>query len=198
MHAGVDDLGRQGRPSAQHPDAIPFHRRLRDATRDDHEAVDHAFGSLGLDSRAHYARFLRAHARILPAVEQSIDPAGLLPGWRGRTADLAADLAALDIAMPESLPFPGATAEAARWGAIYVIEGSRLGGAMLSRGVPADLPKAYLSATHGPGGWRRIQAMIDTAADDADALWHADAIAAARATFTAYRTAATIEDSARG
>ncbi|MBY8822390.1 biliverdin-producing heme oxygenase [Sphingomonas colocasiae] len=177
---------------------MPFHRRLREATRDEHDAVDRAFGSLGLESRTHYARFLRAHARILPAVERAADPATLLPGWRGRTADLAADLAALDIATPESLPFSGLPGAAARWGAIYVIEGSRLGGAMLARGVPVDLPKAYLSAVHGPGGWRRIQAMIDAAADGAGALWHADAIDAARATFSAYRLAATIEDSAHG
>lgn len=193
MYSGVEDLGQDGCPSAHRSVSIPLHLALREETRIDHEAVDRAFGLLGLDDRARYGRFLRAHARILPAAEAAVDPAALLPGWQGRTAALGEDLAALGIAMPDTLPFPLCADDAVRWGAIYVIEGSRLGGAMLARSVPAGLPAAYLSARHGPGGWRNIQAALDGAADGEDAAWRARAIAAARATFAAYRAAADTE-----
>jgi len=193
MYSGADDPGRDGRRSAADPALQPFHLELRAETRADHEGVDRAFGSLGLGDRASYARFLSAHARILPAAETATDPSALLPGWQGRAAALAGDLADLGIAMPDPLPFPPMTDDAARWGAIYVIEGSRLGGAMLARSVPSELPSAYLSARHGPGGWRLIQTAIDDAAANADASWRSRAIAAARATFAAYRQAAAIE-----
>lgn len=165
---------------------------LREETRREHEAVDAAFGAFRLGERDGYARFLKAHARILPHAERVIDPAGLLPGWQGRSGALARDLAMLGVtAAPRPVELVLPQGAAARWGALYVLEGSRLGGVVLSRAVPADLPAAYLGARHGPGGWRRILEALDHADEGAD--WRRDAAAGAKATFRAYLAAAETE-----
>lgn len=174
----------------------PLHLLLREATRADHDAVDAAFGAFGVTERDRYAQFLTAHARILPAVERATDPGALMAGWEGRTEALVADLAALGLAMPPPAPIQLPPGDAARWGAIYVVEGSRLGGLMMSRQVPVGLPSAYLSARHGPGGWRALLDAIDAAEPRAagksepDEPWRVGAVAGARATFTAYLEAA--------
>jgi heme oxygenase len=188
MYSGVQNTGRDDGPADPVPEGVPFHQQLRDATRADHDAVDAAYAGMGIGDALGYARFLTAHARILPAMEQAADPATLLPGWTTRAPLLRDDLAELGLDMPEPLPVHVLADRAARWGAIYVMEGSRLGGAMLARGVPAGLPSRYLSAVHGPGGWRDIRQAIDTAMGDTD--WQTRAIAAARATFAAWHKAA--------
>lgn len=165
------------------------HLRLRAATAGDHARVDEAFARYDLAEPASYAAFLTAHARVLPSVERAVDPGALLHAWKGRTGALSADLAALGHALPEPTPFAVA-GEAARWGALYVIEGSRLGGALLARRVGAGLPHAYLSATHGPGAWRALLAALDAAAEAGGEGWIEDATDAARATFDAYASAA--------
>jgi heme oxygenase len=78
---------------------------LRDATKDLHEDVDGLGSSFSLSDAAGYRRFLRAHARALPGLEQAIETAGiaaLVPDWpqRSRRAALAADLASLGEALP--------------------------------------------------------------------------------------------------
>lgn len=83
--------------------------------------------------------------------------------------------------------FDLAPSEAAGWGAMYVVEGSRLGGIMLSRSVPDDMPSAYLGAKHLSGEWRALLAAIDR--QPADEAWIADAIAGAKAAFALYRRA---------
>lgn len=176
--------------------AITCHLHLRLATRADHDAVDAAFGAFGFDTAETYRRFLTAHARILPAAERLTDPASLVPAWRPRADLLAADLAALGSAMPEPVALAPPAGIAERWGAIYVIEGSRLGGAMLARSVPAGLPTAYLSAAHPPGGWKRFLAALDAA--DTSATWRAAATRGARAMFASYRNAAATEAAANG
>jgi heme oxygenase (biliverdin-IX-beta and delta-forming) len=169
----------------------PVAQLLRGETRGDHEAVDGAFGDFAIDDPAGYARFLSAHARILPLAERLIDPAALLADWEGRTAALLGDLAALGIPRPAEMAFALPAGDAARWGALYVMEGSRLGGAVLSRMVPAGLPAAYLGARHLAGGWRRVLAAID-AADEGPA-WRDAALGGAKALFGAYLAAAAAE-----
>lgn len=157
--------------------------RLRAATGPDHDAVDAAFGRFDLTDRGDYAAFLTAHARALPAVEAALERFDALPMPPHRREALAADLAALGIAMPEPLPFALADADAA-WGALYVTEGSRLGGIMLAGRVGAGLPSAYLSARHEKGAWRALLAAIDAAVTTPDAIDRA--VAGARATFALY------------
>lgn len=102
---------------------------------------------------------------------------------------LAADLAALAVAMPEAMPLPPAD-EAAAWGTLYVVEGSRLGGALLARAVPAQWPAAYLGAVHPTGGWRAICTAIDAAAANRPPGWRERMVASALETFDLYARAA--------
>ncbi|MCI9882950.1 biliverdin-producing heme oxygenase, partial [Methylobacterium goesingense] len=117
---------------------------LRSATGGDHDRVDAAYGDFDLAAPDSYRAFLHAHARARPAAEDALAAVPGLPHFRPRTPLLAADLGALDEAMPPPLPFALPAGDAAAWGALYVVEGSRLGGIMLARTVPDGLPTAYL------------------------------------------------------
>ncbi len=160
---------------------------LRAATGDAHAAVDAAYGRFDLTDRAGYAGFLIAHARILPPIERALASYPALPAFAARSDALADDLTRIGAAWPDPLPVSIAD-DAAAWGIFYVVEGSRLGGVMLARSVPADLPVAYLSSAHTRGGWRGIRAAIDSAAQG-DA-WTDRAVAAARECFAWYGRAA--------
>lgn len=170
---------------------MSFIQMLRAATAADHDLVDARFGSFVLDDAADYRCFLVAHARALPAVETALATGSELPEWRRRTDVLADDLAAMGEAMPAPLAFT--LDGAARWGALYVMEGSRLGGQLLARGVPSGLPAAYLAAQHGSGEWRALLNAIEAQAGAADAAWRDAAVAGARATFALYARAVEAE-----
>lgn len=157
---------------------------LREATMDDHRRVDDLFAGFSLSSSDDYAAFLKAHAMALGALE----PAAKVTSPRFPL--LASDLAELKENAPPSLPQPAVASEAFRWGLLYALEGSRLGGAMLARQVRADLPSAYLSAAHGKGEWKALQIDMDKAAAQGGAEWVDDAIAGARAAFTIFGQAA--------
>ena len=159
------------------------------ATRDAHDAVDAAFGGFDLAGPADYRAFLTAHARALPAAEARMRSLAFARTLSPRTPLLAADLATLGEAMPAALPLAEGD-DAAAWGTLYVVEGSRLGGAMLARGVPADWPASYLRAVHPPGQWRAIRAATDAAAANRDGEWHERLVAAALETFALYAAAA--------
>lgn len=171
------------------------HAALRSRTRDDHDRVDAAFAGYDLRDRNGYAGFLTAHARALPALEAALAPGALLPDWTGRTDALLADLKALDMPVPAALPVEGAYDGAARWGALYVLEGSRLGGVFLARQVGDGLPKAYLSAAHAQGGWQRILATIEDAAQGE--AWLDAAIRGAKQAFAVFAAAALVDQRAR-
>ena len=162
--------------------------QLRSATRRDHEAVDGAFGRFAIDTPGGYRNFLTAHARILPLAERLIDPASLIGNWQGRTGLLLADLAAMDGAIPPELDFPLPQDEAGRWGALYVLEGSRLGGVVIARNLPAGFPASFLHARHRDGAWRGILNAIDSA--DRGPQWREAAVLGAKLLFRAYRKAA--------
>lgn len=144
---------------------------LRQETRSRHDAADALGSDHDLGTLAGYRGFLRAHARALPALEAACDAAGLaarLPDWprRRRAAALAADLAALGMAAPDSPPLAFAGVEEAL-GAAYVLEGSRLGNAMLLRQAAA-LPEArgataYLAHDPGTGGWPAFLPLLEQA-----------------------------------
>ncbi len=167
-----------------------FHARLRAATRDGHDAVDALFGRYDLSDRGDYACFLTAHASALIPVEDWAGCGRLIQDWKGRKEALYADLAALGLSLPSFEPLDWPRGEAARWGAAYVLEGSRLGGAMLSRVVPEGLPRAYLSSVHAPGAWRGFLAALDEHAQSGGPDWEADAIASAQRVFALYMSTA--------
>lgn len=163
---------------------------LRVATRDLHDLVDAAYARFDLTDRDDYGAFLSAHARVLPGVEAALDGAPVYPAFEPRSALLGLDLAALNISMP---PLPALTKvqdDAARWGMLYVLEGSRLGGAMLARRIADGLPAAYLGAVHDRGGWRAFQRALDAAGAAQDQAWTDRAVEAARQLFNAFALAA--------
>lgn len=163
---------------------------LRNATAQDHQAVDNAFARFDLSVRDGYVAFLRAQARALLAVEAVL---WQLPGWRPRGGLIAHDLAELGEATPPALRLAPPATAAEAWGMLYVIEGSRLGGAVLTRQVAADLPTHYLDAVHGNGEWRAFRDRLEAAeAEDGRGgdHWRDEALAGARATFALFREAA--------
>ncbi|WBO20932.1 biliverdin-producing heme oxygenase [Sphingomonas abietis] len=145
---------------------------LRHGTAADHERLDALFGAFRLDDAEEYRAFLTAHAMALAAIETALDEAGfdtVLPDWpeRRRGHAIAADLAMLGATAPAPLPVPALAlalaTPAASWGAAYVVEGSRLGGAVLARAVPDTLPKSYLGTPQSAGAWRNFLQSLDKA-----------------------------------
>lgn len=160
---------------------------LRNATASDHDIVDGEFGRFDLTLTSSYTKFLVAHARVLGTIEGAV--AGLWSPWRARFPLLKTDLAELGIAVTEGSPL-ATKSLAGRWGALYVLEGSRLGGGILAGRVGAAMPKRYLSATHEAGSWRRFsQALDDVDGSDSD-VWRADAIVGAKLAFACFARSA--------
>lgn len=157
---------------------------LREATMDDHRRVDDLFGDFSLATKSDYVRFLKAHAMALGAIEEAARPAS------PRLALLVDDLAALGEGLPPALSSAEDREGGYRWGLLYALEGSRLGGAMLARQVGDGLPKSYLSAAHGKGEWKAFQQEMDAAATVGDEGWLDEAIAGARAAFDRFAQAA--------
>ena len=165
-----------------------FVQRLRSESGPAHDRVDAAYGAFRLDQRDDYAAFLAAHARALPAVEAALAAHPDLPPWRERTSLLAADLTDLGRTMPPPLPFV-LDDDGAAWGALYVTEGSRLGGTLLARSVAAGWPGRYLGARHLSGEWRTLLAAIESKAMEAVPAWRDAAMAGAMACFALYERA---------
>jgi len=167
---------------------------LRAGTAEYHDVVDGLFGRFDMADRNQYAAFLAGHARVLPAAEQALERGGiarLVPDWaeRRRSVMLRADMRALDLAMPPLIDIATFSSEDELWGAAYVLEGSKLGGAMLSKRVPAHFPSTYLSYQGPKGAMKAFMDQLETAAN----VDRERAIAAARSVFAAFRAAAELE-----
>lgn len=144
-------------------------QRLRAATGPLHEQVDSAFSAYQLESRDGYRAFLRAHALVLGPLEIELEAAGIatmLDDWaqRARRHELQADLADLGdcVAWPE--PIAASHSPGWCWGAVYVIEGSRLGGRVLARRVAEANPTAplrYLGAGQSTPSWPAFIDQLD-------------------------------------
>lgn len=149
---------------------------LREATGPSHEALDAAFGSLALDTRAGLTRFLAAHAAGLAPVFPAFRD--YLEGTLGIAcpdypAMLRADLEALDAdpgACPQTLaPLsapvlpegPGADA-----GIAYVVCGSRLGLAVIRQrgywGEAQGFRSAYMTDGRGHEAWKALVPVLRT------------------------------------
>ncbi len=167
------------------------HRALREGTRAEHERLDGLFEAFDLADAGAYARFLNAHAEALLPVEAALDGVAdrVIADWaeRKRSAEVLADLAAL------GAPTPAAPAAAtietipAIAGALYVIEGSRLGGRMLVKQVGAGLPTAYLGGEQPRGRWPALLDAIDAVLTDDVAT--EQAVLAARDVFDRFERA---------
>ena len=172
-------------------DTVRFH--LRRATEAAHDRVDRAFGGHDLGDRAAYAAFLTAHARAVPPLERLLAAVPLWDEWQPRAGLLAEDLTRMGMAMPIAMALPPVAddAIAVRWGLLYVLEGSRRGGAMLARQVGAGMPAAYLGAAHREGSWARFGQAIEAAGAGGGADWRAAAAAGAEQGFALFGDAAT-------
>lgn len=139
---------------------LPARSLLRTATASEHERVDRAFGAFDLSDRDGYRAFLMAQAGPFLAAEAAVDafdPAALLPDWpqRRRAALIRADLADLDAPVPQTDSLD-LRSESEVLGVIYVLEGSRLGGKMLARNVPMDLPARFIRCAPEPKRWQGL------------------------------------------
>ena len=142
------------------------HKLLREATAPHHARVDAAFGAYNLSNPIEYTRFLRAQAGAYIAVETALDQSGvgaLVEDWpkRRRADALVADLNALGSDIPPPLPSPPLDSEAALWGALYVLEGSRLGGKTLAPTVAPGAPRQFLDHQPERGAWRKLLDRLD-------------------------------------
>ena len=174
------------------PEAGQTRQILREATMESHQRVDAIYAGFALDSAVDYRAFLTAHAKAVGGLEAAAQPD--VP----RLPLLAQDLSALDLPMPDPLPLEAKAADGFHWGLRYALEGSRLGGAMLSRQVAPGLPKAYLSAAHGKGEWVAFQQALDSAALDGGEGWLDDAVQGAQAAFALFAQAGQGVDQAVG
>ncbi|MFS0736595.1 biliverdin-producing heme oxygenase [Sphingomonas sp. 1P06PA] len=139
---------------------------LRAATQAWHDRVDHAFSRFSLMDADSYRLFLQAQAHAFLPLEAAIgrtQPGDALPDWdqRQRSDLLIADLAALDAAPGPVSDAPLLDGEPELLGTAYVLEGSRLGGTMLARSVPAHLPRQFLDANDS-ALWRSLIRRLDT------------------------------------
>lgn len=145
--------------------------RLRAATAKAHERLDAQLGALDLQSRAGYRQFLEANAEALLPLEQALVAAGvatIFPDWpqRARRSAILGDLARVGgtvrpLAQQARLDF------GAMLGTLYVLEGSRLGAAVLVKIVAQSSDTIVATATaylrHGAGErlWPRFLARLD-------------------------------------
>jgi heme oxygenase (biliverdin-IX-beta and delta-forming) len=165
---------------------------LRDATVDHHAAVDLLFSRFDLSQPYDYRRFLQAQAAALGPIEAAIDAGGIsaiLPDWpeRKRMSLLLRDLEMLGDGPDRILPGLPLTGIAAMLGAVYVIEGSRMGAGVLRQQLSAGMPAAFLGARAQPRSWRGLLAVLDEHLGSPDEL--ARACAAAKATFRLFEAA---------
>jgi heme oxygenase len=165
---------------------------LRAGTRADHERVDALYSRFDLTRAADYRLFLAAQAAAHIPVEDALDSAGasaVLPDWerRKRAQLLRSDLAEIGAEPGAAMPAPNFSGLPALLGGLYVIEGSRLGGALLKRGLPAGTPARFLGTPAEPGAWRQLIATIDASIVAPDEI--ATAISAAQAVFRLFEAA---------
>jgi heme oxygenase len=140
---------------------------LRAATAAEHARVDAAFSRFHLGDETGYRDFLLAQAGGFLPIEAALDEAGaetILPDWpqRRRGDLLRVDLADLNVTAPEPFQAPAfISVKASMLGAIYVLEGSRLGGAVLKKTVPSHFPRRFLEARQAAGSWRKLLQALD-------------------------------------
>ena len=76
-------------------------------------------------------------------------------------------------------------------GAVYVLEGSRLGGAVLFRSAPFDAPRRFLEPDGAGPRWRSLVALMDARLTDDREI--EAAVRSARAVFNCFHQAAEAE-----
>ncbi|QTL02166.1 biliverdin-producing heme oxygenase [Aquabacter sp. L1I39] len=165
---------------------------LKQETEGHHARLDGALSELNLMDASDYGRFLHIHAAALRPVELQLEHAGvaaLFDDWprRVRRTALEADLAVLGLGRPAPAPFAPLAGADEMLGALYVLEGSRLGHAMMLRHLPkqAATRPAMTFLAHGAGE-RLWGGFLTTLAGREARADRGRMIAAAHRTFGAY------------
>ena len=181
-----------------------FSALLRVETRDEHMALEVAFGSdARLEDRTTYGQLLTAlrgfYAPLEDALTRVAGWSGLTPpinvGARLRTALIDQDLARLGLPVPSALASTDALLSgslASGIGCLYVLEGTALGGQIVARRARAklgiSLPVAFFSSAGRPdlrADWRGLQHALDASAESWGTAGTLETIVSARQTFTA-------------
>jgi len=128
------------------------------STRGLHDEVDRRAGRFDLAGPAGRAGLLRFMYRGLQPVEDGLDragAAGLYPAWpdRRRRSVLRRDLRRLGAGLPDDRPPVDFGSVEAAWGALYVLEGSRLGARIIARNWPAGERPGFLEPDQA-GKWQ--------------------------------------------
>jgi heme oxygenase len=161
--------------TATSPDGHPGMRpRLRARVAALHAHLDRAIEASCLGEPLDLRRLLVIHYAALGAIVPALEWAGatrLFPGWNGRSrlSALEADMAELDADPPRRLSIRlSFQSEQEVWGALYAVEGSRLGNQVLLRRVAkhgSDLrQRATRFLAHCPDdavAWPRLVARLE-------------------------------------
>jgi heme oxygenase (biliverdin-IX-beta and delta-forming) len=128
--------------------------------------VDALLSRFKLSDRQQYGDFLVVQAAAFLPIEAALDAAGaanLLPDWpvRRRGTAIRDDLRALGRNLPAPVTAPTYADAAEIWGGMYVLEGSRLGGAMLHKAIPAEFPRAFLTPGRAKMLWPQFVAALE-------------------------------------
>lgn len=140
---------------------------LKRATDAVHDELDRRLSSLDLGSAEGYRTFLFIQARVVPPLEAALDRFGLadhVEGWSShhRAHLLAEDLAVLDCALPEPVAVPAIVTLSQALGCAYVLEGSRLGGRLVSKRVRPEMPTSFLNPTKQAQAWPALVEALDS------------------------------------
>jgi heme oxygenase len=163
--------------------------KLRAATADDHRRTEDSFAAFLAALPGSYGGFLQSHARAFPAIGRALSAGLDWRPWWARWHDLESDLAALDLDPPPALTMTATASRAEALGMAYVLEGSRLGSALLLRSIPSGLPTAYLRGGNDRAPWQLLLVLLQTLGPQDEAA----AIAGARLAFRAFREAAALQ-----
>lgn len=138
---------------------------LQAATALHHDRLDAAFSRADLGDKASYGRFLLAQAVPHLAVEAALEKGGIgdvVDDWpmRKRADQLLADLRDLGVPPPPAGSTVTFREPPSLLGALYVLEGSRLGGEVLRRSVAPGLPTRFLGHVDS-SAWRSLLVALD-------------------------------------
>jgi heme oxygenase len=170
--------------------------RLRDATSAAHRELDAQLSSFDLTVFSGYLRFLQASAGALLPLEAALVEAGvaqIFPDWpeRARSHAIAVDLERLGREAHATVSVSPMTPSGVL-GAMYVLEGSRLGAKFLLKTVADSADPRIGEATgylsHGAG--KRLWQSFLSKLQSEDACDEDEAIEAACAAFAAFERAA--------
>lgn len=159
---------------------------VRMETASDHKRTEESFAEALSALPESYGQYLQIHAAAFPAVGRALETAFAWAPWQERWIDLQEDLRRLGVSKPSPLDVNPAASPAEALGMAYVLEGSRMGSAIILRSIPEALPTAYLRGGSNVAPWHKVKGML-TEADPRDCQ---GVVTGARTAFAAFRTAA--------